>query len=316
MWRTVALVVGVLAAEPMAHAEVKVETTHAFSKLYCGMRWEACNSQMRTLVAREYGLASPHAIEDAVAAAVLLQHGLSSSLGATGRGLALSVSAGFVLDSDVVIGSHEPALILGGSLGLGDAPEPRLRLAAEGFYGQGEGPVGTVRAGVYLTLHAVRSRGRWAGLFVRTGGSYVWWREELDGQVIKTATFMALYGGERRLVMNLIGGTRKRLHVFAAPLEVSTGIRLAQLALYGGGAVDLVGATGTIKYVRDGTISHGELIAASVSGAEVARASGFYPVLRALAGAQLTLGSVAVFAQGNASRPFGVSVSVGGRASF
>ena len=231
-----------------------------------------------------------------------------------------NVIGGFVFNFGVMTGAN-----------LGRWNAPRWTVFLNGFYASAgysglEGHLTTGGAHVqYHALGSVPSGGtrsgvvKWIGVDVTTGLELARWTisTQRDSLPIKFKVNNPA-GDSEYMTFNAMGKMNVVANSLAVPIEVTTGVRLADtLTLYGGGGVDITQATSTIDVDLQGQIvirSTGEYCGdAHVTATGQASA----PTLtaHALAGLQLDVPHANLYVQGIAT-PQDVGVAFGIRATF
>lgn len=209
-------------------------------------------------------------------------------------------------------------------LNLASQGAPRWTLFGNGFYRTGSTTSlrgGITSAGLHAQYRVVDPQPengaatkalRWIGIDVTGGIEYTRWNLGIEDEIV---TEFGVDGtmGSARLILDSTGTFDLTSTAFTIPVEVSTGIRIAMLvSVYIGAAVDLTAGTGKLAADLTGTLfaSDGREVGTStIAGGGDGNASPL--AARVLAGAQLNLWKLKVYAQVNGSVPAAASVGFG-----
>lgn len=215
-----------------------------------------------------------------------------------------SLSTDRVLSATVI----NYGLVAGANLGRWE--HPRWSVFVTGSYASStiRGLAGSLFSGAAHVQHQLvtaRSRGpvEWTGLAVTTGLGYAQWKIGLASELYTNFTVTGTL--DRATVgMENVGTLEVATSIIAAPLQVTTGVRLGGvLGLYVGGGVTLAGGSSTATAMLDTTLvinaDHLPIGTATITASEEDGPN--TATFDALAGFQLHTRHVRVFAQGAVS---------------
>ena len=109
--------------------------------------------------------------------------------------------------------------------------------------------------GLHVQRKVVPAGERWTGVDVTTGLEYARWT---IGEAMPVHTHFTVTGdsNQKKTVDYLAAGTLDvRADTYSVPLEVTTGVLLGALGLYGGGGLDLTFGSSDINAVLDGNLT-------------------------------------------------------------
>jgi hypothetical protein len=214
-------------------------------------------------------------------------------------------------------------LMLGGNLagwGL-----PRVTLFGNGFY-EGEstsqltGHLTSFGGHVQIRLvEPEQDNGtsvvvRWIGLDLTTGLEYTHWTLGAN-DTITNSFDVGGTSSTQSVTMATNGTFNLTTNAYTVPVELTTGLRIVELvSLYGGVGMDFTSGKSTVDANLNGTLkdASGNQLG-TVSITETGHNTGSPAVFHALAGVQLNLWKLKIFAQGNVSQTPQASVTLGVR---
>ena len=214
--------------------------------------------------------------------------------------------------------------MIGGNLkGLG---LPRWSLYANGFYESESTDKlsgDLTSAGLHVQYRLVKpelDKGagaaalRWIGIDLTSGVEYTRWTLGVNDTLSDNYT-VGSGTQQQTLTMASTGQLDLTSNVITVPVEATTGIRLVEvLSLYVGGGVDFTAGTSKIDANLSGAVT--DSAGANVGTVKITASgsnTGSPAAARALAGVQLNLWRLKIFAQGNVSQNSVASVSFGVR---
>lgn len=180
------------------------------------------------------------------------------------RDILVGVLATGALSSDAALGT---GTFVGGAIvnlgvtagvNLGRWDHPAWTVFANGFYESQtvhglDGHLTT--AGAHVQREIVAAGERWAGVDVTTGLEYARWTV---GEAMPIHTHFTVTGAnsQKKTIDYLAAGTLDvRADTYSVPIEVTTGVRLGALGLYGGGGLDLTLGSSDISAVLSGDLT-------------------------------------------------------------
>ena len=215
------------------------------------------------------------------------------------------------------------SLMLG--LNLAEWKHPKWTVFANGFYqsaslGDLEGSITSGGAHVqYNVLQPAASGGagtalRWLGLSLTSGVEYTRWNFGTGGTTLSTDFNVEGGGMTQPITLNSTGRFDLRSNAVTVPIEATTGIRIALIAsLFVGAGIDLTPVgNSTVNASLDGTLNTSDgrnLGMVNISGNGDSKGSPGQ--FRLLAGGQVNLWKLKIFAQANVSQAPAASVAVG-----
>jgi hypothetical protein len=200
---------------------------------------------------------------------------------------------------------------------------PRWTIYANGFYRNAElerldGSILSAGAHVqYTVIPAPKNGGtgtfvRWIGLHATTGLELTRWSLG-NSDTLSTDFDVGSGGNTANVDVDLMGQLDLRTQAITVPLEVTTGLRVMWLAtLYAGAGIDLTIGQGDLTANMSGVASADDgrnLGTVSITGD--GSSNGSPATVRGLAGVQINLWKLKVFAQLNASQAPAASVAFG-----
>lgn len=221
----------------------------------------------------------------------------------------VGVSATGALSSDVALGS---GTFVGGAIvnlgvtagvNLGRWDHPAWTVFANGFYESQtvhglDGHLTTT--GAHVQRKVVPASGRWIGVDATAGLEYARWT---IGEAMPIHTHFTVTGanGQKKTIDYLAAGTLDvRADTYSLPLEVTTGVLLGALGLYGGGGLDVTLGSSDINAVLDGNLTiNTEMTPIGTAKITASGSDGPSPVsAHALAGLEVHTRHVRFFVQG------------------
>ena len=218
-------------------------------------------------------------------------------------------------------GAANFGIMIGGNLkGMG---LPRVSLFANGFYESAAtdklaGDLTSAGAHVQYRLVQPESDGgaavalRWIGIDLTTGLEYTRWTLGVK-DTIKDSYVVGAGSMQQTLSMSSTGTFDLTSNALTIPLEATTGFRILELlSVYVGGGIDFTAGKTSIDANLDGAVKATDVtdvgnVKITASGSNTGSPAAF----RALAGVQVNLWRLKVFAQGNLSQNSTASVSFG-----
>ena len=210
-------------------------------------------------------------------------------------------------------------------MNLSEWDHPRWTVFANGFYqkasvGDLEGSITSAGAHLQYNLIQPAATGgaatlvRWIGLSLTSGIEYTRWDLGTGGTTLSTKFDVSGGGMTQPITLDSTGRFDLTSNAVTVPVEATTGIRLALLAtLYGGIGIDFTPAgNSTVNAGLDGnlhTADNRDLGTVSITG--TGDNKGSPGQVRVLAGGQVNLWKLKIFAQANVSQAPAVSVAVG-----
>jgi opacity protein-like surface antigen len=261
----------------------------AFSNRGLGVDYASASDDFMIGIAGDVALASPDALDEA-------KHGDTPTTGG---------------------GAANFGIMLGGKL------SSRWMLFGNGFYESASTSKlagDLTSAGAHLQYRLVKPETdgggavvlRWIGIDLTSGVEYTRWKLGLNDTLTNDYT---VGSGQQSTSLNVVSAGTFNLtsQTVTIPLEATTGLRILELlSVYIGGGVDFTTGKTSIDVNLDGTAkaSDGTAIG-DVKIAGTSSNTGSPAALRALAGVQLNLWRLKVFAQGNLSQNSTASLSFG-----
>jgi hypothetical protein len=279
-------------------------------------------AQMQTLIDNAYGASDVDAfIRSFADATAFSMRGLGVDYASDPNSLVLGVGANVAVAAPERVNAMErPTSGLAANIAfmagynLSSRGAPRWTLFANGFHRNASTTSlrgGISSAGIHVQYRLVDPQRddqaatkllRWIGIDVTGGLEVTRWSLGVNDNIV---TEMGIDGanGSGRVILDSTGTFDIRSTAGSIPLEVSTGIRIAMLvSVYVGGAVDLTVGQGSLATNLGGTLYAGDGIVigtSTITGGGERGASPF--AARMLAGAQLNLSKLKVYAQVNGS---------------
>jgi hypothetical protein len=236
-------------------------------------------------------------------------HGLGVAYIVDPGDILVGVSATGALSSDVALGS---GTFVGGAIvnlgvtagvNLGRWDHPAWTVFANGFYESQtvhglDGHLTTT--GAHVQRKVVPASGRWIGVDATAGLEYARWT---IGEAMPIHTHFTVTGAnnQKKTIDYLAAGTLDvRADTYTLPLEVTTGVLLGALGLYGGGGLDVTLGSSDINAVLDGNLTiNTEMTPIGTAKITASGSDGPSPVsAHALAGFEIHTRHVRFFVQG------------------
>jgi hypothetical protein len=221
----------------------------------------------------------------------------------------VGASATGALSSDAALGT---GTFVGGAIvnlgvtagvNLGRWDHPAWTVFANGFYESQtvhglDGHLTTT--GTHVQRKVVPARGRWIGVDATAGLEYARWT---IGEAMPIHTHFTVTGAndQKKTIDYLAAGTLDvRADTYSLPLEVTTGVLLGALGLYGGGGLDVTLGSSDINAVLDGNLTiNKEMTPIGTAKITASGSDGPSPVsAHALAGLEVHTRYVRFFVQG------------------
>jgi hypothetical protein len=215
------------------------------------------------------------------------------------------------------------SLMLG--LNLADWDLPRWTLFANGFYESGsttnlEGKITTAGAHIqYRLVEPQVDQGveatllRWSGIDITTGIEYTKWSFGAKNDIIQNYNIDNGNGTTTALTSDSVGKFDLASKAATIPIEVTTGLRIALLvSLYAGVGYDLSAGKSTVDGDLTGTLTTADKTnVGTVKITETGSNTSSPGQLRGLAGVQVNLWKLKVYAQANVSQLPAASLGFG-----
>ena len=221
----------------------------------------------------------------------------------------VGASATGALSSDAALGT---GTFVGGAIvnlgvtagvNLGRWDHPAWTVFANGFYESQtvhglDGHLTTT--GAHVQRKVVAASGHWIGVDATTGLEYARWT---IGEAMPIHTHFTVTGAndQKKTIDYLAAGTLDvRADTYSLPLEVTTGVLLGALGLYGGGGLDVTLGSSDINAVLDGDLTiNKEMTPIGTAKITASGSDGPSPVsAHALAGLEVHTRYVRFFVQG------------------
>jgi len=169
-----------------------------------------------------------------------------------------ALSSDAALGTGTFVGGAIVNLGVTAGVNLGRWDHPAWTVFANGFYESQtvhglDGHLTTT--GVHVQRKVVAAGERWAGVDVTTGLEYARWTV---GEATPIHTHFTVTGAsnQKKTIDYLAAGTLDvRADTYSLPIEVTTGVRLGLLGLYGGAGVDLPLGSSDISAVLSGDLT-------------------------------------------------------------
>jgi hypothetical protein len=255
-------------------------------------------------------------------AAVLSSHGLGVDYVSAPESLIVGVAGnvaaanGDLSAIDHPIGGLAANVAVMAGLNLTAFHHPRWTVYGSGFYRSDtvDGITGAItNGGAHLQYALVEPRrgtvAGWTGLQVTTGLELTRWTL---GTQMAMGTSFAVDG--HNLGYNMSGTFELGSNSLTVPVELSTGVRIAIVSVYGGVGADFTQGEGTIDAMVSGPLTDDQgrqLGTAMIQGHDSHAASPFTP--RAFGGVQLDAWKLKIFGHVNASAGSAASIGIGVR---
>jgi hypothetical protein len=255
-------------------------------------------------------------------AAVLSSHGLGVDYVSAPESLIVGIAGnaaaanGDLSAIDHPIGGLAANVAVMAGLNLSTFQLPRWTVYGSGFYRSDtvDGIDGTItNAGAHVQYALVTPGAgqvaRWTGVQVTTGLELTRWTL---GTAKAMGTSFSIDG--QRLAYDMTGHFQLASNSLTVPVELSTGVRVAVISVYGGVGVDVTQGQGTIDAMVTGPLTDGQgrhLGTATITGHDSQGASPLSP--RAFGGVQLDAWKLKIFGHVNAAADSAASVGVGVR---
>ena len=333
MRRAVLVLVLLLAAPVHAQVAVSVALTPDGDALanQIGITAQELATRIRDRVNDAYGASDADGFLRSFAdATAFSMRGLGVDYASDPESLVLGIGANFaVAASEEVSATERPTASLAANiafmagLNLAGQGAPRWTLFGNGFYRNGS--TRSLRGGIasfglhaqYRVMNPQPDRGpaavlRWTGIDVTGGIELTRWSLGVE-DTIETDFTVEGSSGSAALALASAGTFDLSSTTATLPIEVSTGVRVALLlSIYVGVGVDVTTGTGKVNANLPGTLRGDdgrELGTVEITGSADASAS---PLAgRILAGVQLNLWKIKVYAQVNGSSTPAASVGFG-----
>ncbi|MGE0872600.1 MAG: hypothetical protein AB7P03_28860 [Kofleriaceae bacterium] len=244
-------------------------------------------------------------------------------------GVAANVAAaGDFRDKDRPTGGIAASIALMAGLNLSAWNHPRWTVYANGFYQGGstdqlEGKITCLGAHVqYQIIPPSESGGtgavvRWLGLSANSGIEFTRWSLGAGSDGVLSDFEIAGNGEDQAITYDATGRFDLTSTATTVPVEVTTGLRIALIAaVYVGAGVDVTVGKSTIATGLSGPLRAGDMEIGTASISASGSNSASPASARALAGVQLNLWKLKLFAQANASMIPAVSFGLGARLVF
>lgn len=289
-------------------------------------------SQMQTLINDAYGASDVDAyIRSFADATAFSMRGLGVDYASDPDSLILGIGANFaVAAAEQVNATERPTSGLAANIAfmagynLSGQGAPRWTVFANGFYRNGSTSSlrgGILSAGLHAQYRLVDPQRddrattkalRWIGIDVTGGLELTRWSLGVNDDIV-TELGIAGASGAGRVILDSTGTFDMRSTAATIPLEITTGVRIALLvSVYVGGALDFTAGSGTLDANLGGTLYAGDgtmIGASTITGGGARSASPF--AARVLAGAQLNVWKLKLYAQVNGSATPAASVGFG-----
>ena len=214
-----------------------------------------------------------------------------------------ALSSDAALGTGTFVGGAIVNLDVTAGVNLGRWDHPAWTVFANGFYESQtvhglDGHLTTT--GVHVQRKVVPASEHWAGVDVTSGFEYARWTV---GEAMPIHTHFTVTGtnNQKKTIDYLAAGTLDvRADTYTLPIEVTTGVRLGVLGLYGGAGIDLTAGSSDIAAVLDGNLTvntdQEPIGTAKITASGSAGPDSFG--LHALAGIELHTRHVRVYVQG------------------
>jgi hypothetical protein len=215
------------------------------------------------------------------------------------------------------------SILLG--MNLSEWKHEKWTIFANGFYqsaslGDLEGSITSAGAHVQYNVVAPAKSGgagtalRWLGLSLTSGLEYTRWNFGTGGTTLSTKFDVSGGGMTQPITLNSTGRFDLRSNAVTVPIEVTTGIRIALIStLFVGAGIDLTPVgNSTVSASLDGVLNTDDgrdLGDVNISGN--GDSDGSRGQFRLLAGGQVNLWKLKIFAQANVSQAPAASIAVG-----
>ncbi len=330
--RSFLVVLGVLAAPSLAHADAKVTITLTPA----GQAYAAQNGGEAKLTAEiqkevddEYQTANiPGFLRAFTDATAFSQRGLGVDYASAPQSYMFGIAGNVAAASDSVLSKSDrptagAAVNFAAMIGvnLAEWGLHRWTLFASGFYQNGstgastdtlDGSITSAGAHAQYRLIEPESTGgtatvvRWLGLDITSGLEYTRWK--LSGRNFSRS--FALDGNQATLAAT--GSFDLGTNAVTVPIEVTTGLRLALIAsVFIGVGIDLTAGKTNLTGKLSGDVTNTQGKIATVAIDATGDRTGSPAAARLLAGVQLNLWKLKVFVQGNVSATPAASVAFG-----
>jgi hypothetical protein len=169
-----------------------------------------------------------------------------------------ALSSDASLGTGTFVGGAIVNLAVTAGVNLGRWDHPAWTVFANGFYESQtvhglDGHLTTT--GAHVQRKVVAASERWAGVDVTSGLEYARWTV---GEAMPIHTHFTVTGtnNQKKVIDYLAAGTLDvRADTYSVPIEVTTGVRLGVLGLYGGGGLDLTFGSSDISAVLTGDLT-------------------------------------------------------------
>jgi hypothetical protein len=169
-----------------------------------------------------------------------------------------ALSSDAALGTGTFVGGAIVNLGVTAGVNLGRWDQPAWTVFANGFYESQtvhglDGHLTTT--GVHVQRKVVPAREHWSGVDVTGGLEYARWT---IGEAMPIHTHFTVTGNanQKKTIDYLAAGTLDvRADTYTVPIEVTTGVRVGVLGLYGGAGVDLTFGSSDISAVLDGDLT-------------------------------------------------------------
>jgi hypothetical protein len=331
-----AVLLAILFAASSAHAQVTVgvqlnpDGDALATRL--GITPAELASQMQGLINDVYGASDVNAfIRSFADATAFSMRGLGVDYASDPESLIVGVGANFaVAAAEQVNASERPTSGLAANiafmagLNLASQGAPRWTVFANGFYRNGSTSSlrgGILSAGLHVQYRLVDPQRddrattkalRWTGIDLTGGVEVTRWSLGVDDDIVSE---FGVEGSNAtgRVILDATGTFDLRSTAATIPVEISTGVRIALLvSVYIGGALDFTAGTGRLDANLGGTLYAGDgtvIGTSTIAGGGERSASPF--AARVLAGAQLNVWKLKLYAQVNGSATPAASVGFG-----
>src|SRR4051812_7443075 len=210
-------------------------------------------------------------------------------------------------------------------INLSEYEHPRWTVFANGFYQRGslgdlDGSITSAGAHVQYNLIQPQTGGgaagtalKWIGVSLTSGIEYTRWSFGTGGTTLSTDFDISGGGMSQAVTLDSTGRFDLRSNTVTVPIEITTGTRIALIStVYVGAGIDLTAGSSTVAASLDGhlhTSDNRDLGTVAITGN--GDHSGSPGAVRLLAGGQVNLWKLKIFAQANVSQTPAVSVAVG-----
>jgi len=217
-----------------------------------------------------------------------------------------ALSSDAALGTGTFVGGAIVNLGVTAGVNLGRWDHPAWTVFANGFYESQtvhglDGHLTTT--GVHVQRKVVPAGERWAGIDVTSGFEYARWTVG-EAMPIHTHFTVTGSGNQKKTIDYLAAGTLDvRADTYSVPIEVTTGVLLGALGLYGGAGVDLTFGSSDISAVLSGDLTvNSDMQPIGTAKITASGASGPDSLgVHALGGIELHTRHVRVFLQGAVS---------------